>query len=201
MFVYLNWVADLQGISPVARLLGIRMANYASYVPSCDWPASDEPACIIDLEGALAWIGCSESELQTAMIELAEEGVRPLFVKDRKILYSFPVVEEWEASASSHPKRDTALSIYVISAQSHVSKIGISKYPDYRLQNLQAANPTQRLNMPWRFVGPSSIIRRTEREAHAKLAIRAIGNEWFSVEASEAICTVQKILEKAGLNK
>jgi hypothetical protein len=198
MFSYLNWVAGLQGISPVARLLGFRMSNYANYIVGSDWPGPNEAACTIDLDATLSWIGCGEDDLRAAMPELADQGMYPLFIEGRSILYSFPVLEDRQ-SPSSPADHDYALTIYVISAHSHVNKIGISKYPAGRLQNLQAANPSQRLNMPWSFEGPSKVIRRVERQAHVELRSIAVGNEWFAVETGRAIEVVRTLLLKAGL--
>ncbi len=199
MFAYLNWVSDLEGISPIARLLGIRMSNYASYIGDGFDLGPDDPACQIDLAKALAWIGCSEDELRPAMKELIAEGVRPLRIENGKIVYSFPSIEHPELESPS-PKPDYPISIYVIRAGA-TSKVGISKYPRYRLENLQAANPTQRLEMVWTFEGPSKIIRRVERQAHSQLEPRALGHEWFDLHAEHAVETVRALLMKAGLKK
>lgn len=200
MFVYLDWVSKLQGISPIARLLGIRMANWAGYVGTDNDLGPEQPACQIDLDAALAWIGCSESELRAAMGELELEGVRPIRIEARKILYTFPVLEDWEETPVKTARVDP-LTIYVIRADiGDVVKIGISKYPDYRLQNLQAANPVQRLNFVFKFEGTASVIRRVEREAHAALSDKALGNEWFGVRPEIAINVVKGLLAKAGLS-
>lgn len=194
MFQYLNWASDLEGISPVARLLAIRFANYASY-------AGDGPcACETDLEKALAWIGCELGELLVAMGELREQGVDPLLIEGARICYTLPQLEWTEPKQNPRPARkNDLLWIYVITANDHVSEIGISKFPDYRLANLQAANPIQPLSIAWKAQGPSVAIRRAERAAHQALAAYALGNEWFGVHYKIATDTVRRLLAGDGI--
>ena len=198
MFQYLHWVSDLTGISPVARLLGIRMANYASYADTSVMAAALDAACKIDLATTLAWIGCDEDELHSAILELKNEGIDPLIIHGDCIFYSFPELLDPSDNPNGRKASDYRMTLYVIRATDRISKIGISKYPAYRLGNLQAANPSQALTMVWQFEGPSKIIRRVERQAHAVLAERAMGHEWFGVAPDEAIRVVTDLLAKAG---
>lgn len=194
MFEYLNWAVQLEGVSPVARLLAIWMADHLTYISSSIAPSPDEPVCEIDIDAALIWIGCDESELLLATGELIRQGVSPLNVVGRKLHYTFPDLVTHDVKVLDKAV-DSSLSIYVISAGADVSKIGVSKFPDYRLHNLQAANPLQVLSLAWSAAGQSKVIRKAEREAHRRLDNYAMGREWFNVEASRAIAVVKSILE------
>lgn len=196
MFQYLNWALDLVGVSPIARLLAFRMASNASFT-GVDMP--DGPVCEIDLAETLTWIGCDDDDLTPVVEELRARGVNPLRVEDGKVRYTLPQLDDAEDARPKKPKPDHTIWIYVIRASNGVSKIGISRLPDYRLAGLQAANSLQELTMEWRCQGPASLIRKVERAVHETLAPWARGNEWFNIQPSTAIEVVKEELARRGL--
>jgi hypothetical protein len=196
MFEYLNWAVRLEGVSPVARLLAIWMANHCTLISGKFELPPDEPACEVDIDAALAWIGCSEGELLAATAELVQQGVSPLSIVGRRLQYTFPDLVQYESTPAAPSMKDT-LAIYVISGAKNVCKVGISKFPDTRLANLQSANPVQPLKIVWTVRGEAKMIRRAERDAHQALAPHALGNEWFQVDPDHAADVVRLIVEEA----
>lgn len=181
MIEYLNWAASLEGVSPVARLLAMLMADNVSRGE-------------IDIDRAVAWIGCTEPELLLASTELLDLGLKLLAIEGRKVKFELPAVVQFPGRAIASQDN---LSIYVIVLSPVISKIGVSRNTEVRLANLQASNPVQQLSIAWKFAGPSTQIRRAEWLAHKQLERQSLGNEWFRVGSERAIEVVKAAIEEA----
>lgn len=179
MIEYLNWAASLEGVSPVARLLAMLMANNVS---------TGE----IEIDRAVAWIDCTETELLLASTELVD--LKAFGIEGRKVKFDLPAVVDFHGKAIAS---QDILSIYVIVLSPEISKIGVSRNTQTRLANLQASNPVQQLSIAWKFAGASTQIRRAEWLAHKQLKRQSLGNEWFRVGSERAIEVVKAAIDEA----
>lgn len=100
----------------------------------------------------------------------------------------------WIEGRKLDPQPDKVRAIYVITIGEGISKIGIAYRPVERCAGLQAANPTERLDLAFVEKAPQPVIHRAERRAHAALSNFAMGNEWFRVSRDTAIAAVKEAL-------
>jgi hypothetical protein len=84
--------------------------------------------------------------------------------------------------------------IYVIAPMKlWPSKIGISEYPKERVKSLQAAH-YELLELIAVFKSDNAL--NDEGELHIKFADYKIRNEWFDINAPEAVKMISKFLER-----
>lgn len=191
------WALELKGVSPIARLMAVFLADkFRLAEPSEDpWEIGEDPELLAEVGRAGIWIGCQEAAVVEATRELVRHGIRLTDIRDGIVRFRFPMEAPDRAAQPEQPKYERRISVYVISAGTGATKIGISASPPERLHGLQSANPMTRLKLEFSVEDTSSKIRRVEREAHAELGAHAIGNEWFSVTVDEAIRVVKRLME------
>lgn len=188
------WALDLKKPAPLVRLAALFLADRGKWVIADQF---DDPLMTADVAAGAAWVGCSDEEFVASVALLRHHGLLLDEVRGGAVTFRIPL-----GDGISNPvvepqtvKAERQISVYVISAGGR-SKVGISADPANRLYGLQGANPLMKLVLEFTRSGPSSMIRRIERTAHARLASHAIGNEWFTVTPAEAIAVVAALFDE-----
>jgi hypothetical protein len=188
------WAMDLVKALPLQRLAALYLAYKGSLISDEPPETSDDPWLTADIRAGALWVGCTDVEFVAAATQLRNFGLLLGEVRGGAITFCIPI-DKWVAPPTGAKAVEREISIYVISAGGH-SKVGISAEPGNRLYGLQGANPLMKLVLEFSRTGRSSIIRRIERAAHARLAANAIGNEWFSVPPADAIAVVTALFDE-----
>jgi hypothetical protein len=188
-FQGLSWASALVGISPLAKLVALRVGDVFP-------PFGDFSRC--RCKTLLEWTSVPEADIRAAIVEL---------VNKTEMLFEDRGAEDWWFllpidNENDRPRPDktdrSKLTIYVISRGRFV-KIGVSFNALERMKNLQAGAPEQKFTFIWKAVGPAYLIRKVEKNAHQMLSAHLVGNEWFSVTADRAVQTVIVEMAKLGL--
>jgi hypothetical protein len=185
------WAMDLAQAQPLQRLAALFLAYRGSWISDEPKDDSEDPWMTADIGLGALWVGCTEDEFVAAVTQLRNFGLLLGEIRAGAVTFCIPL-EKFTSPSVPVKRVERQISIYVISAGGR-SKVGISAEPANRLYGLQGANPLMKLVLEFSRSGPSSLIRRIERDAHSRLTDRAIGNEWFSVTPAEAIRVVTSL--------
>jgi hypothetical protein len=182
----MEWAFDLRDVSPLAKLVAIRVADVFP-------PLGEFAKCSRD--GLLEWTGAPEAALRSAVAELVNNT--EMLFEDRGWWFLVPI-ENTKNGKLPEPTDRRKLTIYVISRGRFI-KVGISLNALERLKQLQGGAPEQKFELIWKAVGPAYLIRKVEKATHESLAPHLVGNEWFAVSANQAIEAVRGQMERCGL--
>jgi len=195
MLNYLVWALTLTDIPPVLRLLIMHMADRGK--ATTDAYSPDHACATISMQAAMEWIGCGREDITGQIDALRQLEFESVSINGDILAFTFPDIDNG-GECDAVPRQDPTHSIYVI-VNGEVCKVGISRFPEYRMSNLQAANPLQKLTLYFVAKGPKSKIIRAEKLVHAELARYAIGREWFRVEPETAARTVRGVVRSLGV--
>lgn len=184
----LFWAGQLRNVTPVAKLIAIRVGDICSEL---------SPTCVLTIDAICDWTNSEERVVQAAIGELSLKGVLR-FDENRPGSFEFhSLLLPWKKPAEEERDHRPA-AIYVVSSPRFV-KIGISRHWQNRLSGLRANCPEHDLEIVWLGKGPQYLIRKVERGAHEALATHHRISEWFSVPVEQAIAVVSAEMLKYGL--
>jgi hypothetical protein len=193
-FQAMGWALGLRNISPIAKLAAIYIAD--GYHDEGDRDDDRIQPCRIGDISDFCCVG--DDEVRAALTELEEwTGLVHSYRQPGLVDITLPLpIRAAIADAPRAPDKSPCY-IYVIAAQTR-TKIGISRNPTVRLENLQAWAP-ETLRQEWTYGGPRNLIRDIEAACHAELAEHRITGEWFDVTADAAVAVVKAQMAKLGL--
>lgn len=183
----MTWGWLLEGVSPLAKLLAIRIG---------DLQFVDFEAGPLAIEG-LAKFACTDiREVWKAIDELVQKtGLEFTEREDNSASFFIPI-DPTPLPRTRGPDA-SPLTIYVMACGDR-TKVGISRDVERRHLNLQGFNALA-VTLEHRFDGPAHIIRRVERAAHSALATRRVHGEWYSITPNAAISIIHEKLGDLGL--
>lgn len=177
------WAWRLEGLSPLAKLLAIGIAN--TFHDSGTQPMS--------LDRLLKFTGADPVDIDLAFEELGRFGVEYSFDGDFvKVDLPLPTLGRVDP-----PTLQPAHWIYVVSSPAAI-KVGISRDAQQRFRTLQWTIP-QPLRLEWTASGPRGLISMVETEVHTLLLGNRINGEWFYVSSRTAIDAIRIQLARHGL--
>ncbi len=181
------WAFELTGVSPVAKLAAIELANNGDTA--------------LPLAMLVDFCVAPEEQVLAALDELQATGKITIVVDGDTVLTKFtlpPFIRTFVFTNDASPRVDMSpCSIYVIAAETR-TKIGISSKAEVRMENLQKWTP-EALRLVWSGRGPRNIIREIEAASHAELSANRIAGEWFDVTPGRAVEIVKSHMAKRGL--
>lgn len=182
------WGLGLIGVTPIAKLVAIRIGDMSN-TEGIGALASSELA---------EWCCCASSdEVFDALELLAKHSDVEWTVGSRGVVsYKLPDVAR-PALYKVQPRGTLPAQIYIFRGRLGL-KIGITtKSLKARLDGMRAATLDDSISIEWSVEDRESVIRLSERLAHAKLAAKLIRNEWFDVSLEDAIAAVVAAIEEA----
>jgi hypothetical protein len=166
----LAWAMKLDGVSPVAKLVAIRIADDSPQPVAAKVLAE---FCCVDID-----------QLYGAIAELEEcAGVKCKELPESCWEFGLPIAEKESSETRAVNRRRRHL--YVMSYDRKV-KIGIAFDLETRRLSLEQHLP-QPVVLEWATAGESYLISRAERQVHQALQAHRIFGEWFCCSVDDAI--------------
>ncbi len=177
------WAYDLRGITPLAKLLAIAIAN----------DFREEGAQDVSLDYLLRFTDAELAAINDAFWELRQIGVT-CELDDDSVIVDLPLPPRSGPILSGpQPK----LWIYVVVTPA-ATKVGITRDLEQRFRSLQWGIP-ERLRLEWSASGPRGPICMIETAVHDFLSDHQISGEWFNVSPRTAIEAIKAQFAKHGM--
>lgn len=98
-----------------------------------------------------------------------------------------------------HPKNRGFLSVYVLCADEHSVKIGISNNPANRVRTIQTGQDRE-IRIYWAIRLWKPCARAVERAIHTRLrsALSHIRGEWYLFSPAQAVAEIKKEIARQG---
>lgn len=177
------WAYRLEGLTPLAKLLAISIAN----------TFREDGTQAMPLSAIERFTGVGVAEIGPAFEELARFGVEYEFVGDF-VQIDLPLPR---CDRNALPAPQPTHWIYVVSSPNAV-KVGISRDVQLRFSTLQFSIPLS-LRLEWTASGPRGPIGVIEAEVHELLSTHRVHGEWFRVSARTAVDCIRTQFAKHGL--
>jgi len=91
---------------------------------------------------------------------------------------------------------DRWMFVYIMTMPRGLKKIGVSAHPEFRLRQLQIANPNF-IELALTRRVPRSTARWIERRAHKLLASKRVRGEWFKASLAESFWAVKTAMQES----
>ncbi len=181
------WGLDLIGITPVAKLVAFKLGDIGD----------GDGVGTIEVSRLAEWCCAPVEEVFVALVLLAERhGIEWASRPDASIEFTLPVAAR-QIVHKAAPRGMLPTTIYIFRGRVGI-KIGITgQRVEARLKGVRLATLDDSISVEWSFEDRESIIRLSERLAHAKLAAKLIRNEWFDVSLEDAIAAVVAAIQEA----
>lgn len=171
----LAWAMKLRGVSPLAKLIAILLADHFSEVT-------------VPLSRIIEFTNAEKEEIDGAISELVALGAT-VEVLGNDLSFVLPVAPQ-PMPGRAGPDR-APLHLYVMS-WGELTKVGVAKDLVSRRTTLEAHLPAP-VKLEWFAIGEAYLIRRAERDVHKALRAHHHHGEWFSCDVETAIeCAREK---------